>query len=147
AEPLVSIETVSNRKSCTRNAGLVSVEPETSVPLIRMLPPYARSESDDVLYTVALFWMNTTSTRESALLRGPSHAISTTRDHTLVASFEKVDVRPAALTIEPASPHDKFEATSPASVSTNAVHPGAGIAIVTLPGGNEFKLSCRATPK
>src|SRR5439155_17010038 len=93
------------------------------------LASYAKSDRDDVLYTVALFWMNTTSTRESALLGVPSHAISTTRDHTLVASFENVEVRPPADTIEPASPHDKFEATSPTSVSTNAVHPGAGIAM------------------
>src|SRR2546426_7719649 len=89
--------------------------------------------------------MNATSTRLSALLAVPSHAISTTRDHTEVASFEKVEVRPFADTMEPASPHERFEATSVTRVSTKAVQPGVGMARSTLPGGKELRLSCMAT--
>src|SRR5437899_6904467 len=91
--------------------------------------------------------MKATSTRLSALLAVPSHAISTTRDHTEVASFENVEVRPFADTMEPASPHERFEATSVTRVSTKAVQPGAGMAMSTLPGGKELRLSCMATPK
>src|SRR2546430_1990651 len=90
---------------------------------IVMDSPYAGNEPDDVLYMVAGFWRNMTSTRLSALFAVPSHAISTTRDHTEVASFEKVEVRPLADTMEPASPQERFEATSPTRVSTKAVHP------------------------
>src|SRR2546426_5774020 len=91
--------------------------------------------------------MKATSTRLSALFGAPSHTISTTRDHEEVASFEKVEVRPLADTMEPASPHERFEPTSVTRVSTKAVQPGAGMAIVTLPLGRELRLSCIATPR
>src|SRR2546426_8575677 len=92
--------------------------------------------------------MNATSIRLSRLLVATlSVRISTSRDHTEVASFENVEVRPPAETMDPHSPKERFDRISPTSVSTKAVQPALGTAIIAKPAGNELPESCVATPR
>src|SRR2546422_2079651 len=92
--------------------------------------------------------MNATSMRLSRLLSATlSVRTSTNRDHTEVASFEKVEVRPPAETMDPHSPKERFDRISPTKVSTKAVQPALGTAMIANPAGNELPESCVATPR
>jgi hypothetical protein len=109
---------------------------------------YTRKEVEEAEYIVEPPWMNMISIRLSALFKGWSAVlISTIRDHTEVASLLKVEVRPLAETMEPASPKERLLRASVVRVSQKAVHPGIGTAIVAKPAGRLLRLSWVATPR